>query len=322
MKASVHTRFGSPDVLQLRDVPTPRPGPNDVLVKVHTSTVTRTDACALRAHPWFMRPMFGLFRPRHPILGFDFSGVVEAVGPQVTGFAPGQRVFGLAPDGAGAHAEYLCLPSGAMIAPMPEGLDFAQAVLCEGAFYANTYLGTFAPQPGQTILIYGGSGAIGTAAVQLANARGATVTAVVGTKHLELAESLGADRVIDYTAEDFTAIPERFDFVLDAVGKTTFFHCRHLLKPGGTYSATDLGPWYQNLWLPLWYRRGGKQRVIMPMPVESAEAMEFIRARVAADELRAVIDRHYPLRQIAEAYRYVDTAQKTGIVVVDIAPVG
>ena len=319
MKASVNTRYGTPDVLHLRDVPTPEPGAGEVLVRVQATTVSRTDTCALRAHPWFVRPEIGLFRPKRTILGLDFAGTVAAVGAGVADLRPGMRVFGLTPGGHGAHAEFLVMPADGAIAEMPEGLAFPKAVLCEGAWYANTYLQAFGLGPGHDVLVYGGSGAIGTAAVQLAKSCGAAVTAVTSTPHLELVRSLGADRVIDYTAQDFTQIPDRFDLVLDAVGKTTYGRCKHLLKPGGTFSATDLGPFWQNIWLALWSGVRRNRRVLMPMPVAGRPVMDVIKSRIEAGELRAVIDRTYPFDRIAEAYRYVDTGQKTGIVVIEIA---
>ncbi len=320
MRAAVHTRYGSPDVIAVRDVPKPEPKPGDVLVGVHATTVSRTDCGMLRAHPFFIRSMTGLLRPKLSILGMDFAGVVEAVGANVSSFEPGDRVFGFSPDEFGAHAEYLCVPEDGPITHMPAGVPFDEAVLCEGAWYADTYLKAFGLGSGHRILIYGGSGAIGSAAVQLAKSYGAEVTAVVSTPHLELVRSLGAVRAIDYTAEDFTRIGDTFDFVLDAVGKTSYLRCRGLLKPGGVFSATDLGPGWQNIALSMWSSITGSGRVVFPMPKSSKAVVESIAARMAAGELRAVIDRHYPLGEIVDAYHYVETAQKTGIVVIEVVP--
>ena len=243
MRAAVNTRYGPPDVLAIRQVPKPEPEAGEVLIRVHATTVSRTDCGMRRPHPWFVRLVAGLLRPKLTILGMDFAGEVEAVGAGVTMFKPGDRVFGLSPDVYGAHAEFLCLPEKAAIATMPAGAAFGEAVVCEGAWYADTNLQAFGLKAGHSILIYGASGAIGTAAVQLAKSYGAKVTAVVATRHLDLVRSLGADRAIDYTAQDFTQIDETFDFVFDAVGKTTYFRCRQLLKPKGIFAATDLGPW-------------------------------------------------------------------------------
>jgi NADPH:quinone reductase-like Zn-dependent oxidoreductase len=318
MKASVNTRYGSPDVLALQDIPAPLPAQGEIRVKVHATTVGRTDACALRAHPFFVRPMTGMLRPKRTILGLDFAGTVEATGTGVTTFAIGDRVFGLTPGGYGAHAEFVCVPADSAVAAIPKGKRFAEVIVCEGAWYANMYLQEFDLSPGQKILIYGASGAIGTAAVQLARYYGAEITAVVGTKHIGLAENLGADDVVDYTETDFTAIGSDFDFVLDAVGKTSYFECRRLLKPTGVFAATDLGPWWQNIYLALWSSITGSGRVVFPTPTADQALVEFIRDRVESGDLRAVVDRKYPFVDIADAFRYVDTQQKTGIVVVEV----
>ncbi|MGH1361221.1 MAG: NAD(P)-dependent alcohol dehydrogenase [Burkholderiaceae bacterium] len=321
MKAVVNTRYGSPDVLAFREVPIPEPGDNELLIKVQATTVSRTDSGTLRAQPPLLgRLMTGLWRPRHTILGIDFAGIVETTGKQVTHFKPGDRVFGLSDKHYGAHAEYLCLPETGALAMMPSGLGFNDAVLCEGAWYADTYLRRFDVGPGHELLIYGGSGAIGTAAIQLAKAYGARVTTVVSTRHLALADSLGADVVIDHTAQDFTRLDQRFDFVLDAVGKTTYFKCRSLLKPGGVYSATDLGPWWQNLFLALWFSATGSGRVVMPMPECSQSLIEHFRQLMQQGQLRAVIDNVYALDDIVPAYIYVESGRKTGIVVVSNTP--
>ena len=320
MKAAVNTRYGPPDVVEIRQVPKPEPGAGDVLIRVHATTVSRTDCGMRRPHPWFVRLVAGLLRPRLTTLGMDFAGEVEAVGAGVTAFKPGDRVFGLSPDVYGAHAEYLCMPEKGALAALPASARFTDAVVCEGAWYAHTYLQAFRVGPGHRILIYGASGAIGTAAVQLAKSCGAEVTAVVATKHLDLLTSLGADRVIDYTAQDFAQIGEAFDFVFDAVGKTTYFRCRRLLKPEGVCAATDLGPLCQNPLLAIWSSITGSHRVIFPLPQSStAKAfVEFLKTRIEAGEFRAVIDREYPLEAIADAYRYVETEQKTGIVVIRV----
>jgi NADPH:quinone reductase-like Zn-dependent oxidoreductase len=204
---------------------------------------------------------------------------------------------------------------------MPANTRFDEAVVCEGAFYANSGLKKFNIGPGHKILVYGASGAIGSAAVQLAKARGAEVTAVVATRNLELVKSLGADRAIDYTAEDFSRIDATFDFVFEAVGKTSFLRYRKLLKPGGTFMATDIGPWGQYLPLMLWSAIAKNNRVLVPLPPRgSGQAfVEFLGARMEAGQFRAVIDRRYPFDAVADAYRYVETGQKVGIVVINVA---
>jgi len=319
MKAAVITRYGSPDVVKIREVPKPAPAADQILVRVHATTVNRTDCGELRAHPFFARLFFGLTRPRRTIFGLDFAGEVEAVGAAISAFKPGDRVFGMCPSRSnGAQAEYVCVPE-RTVAAMPAGTRFDEAVVCEGAFYANAVLKKFELKPGRKILIYGASGAIGTAMVQLAKSSGAGVTAVVATRHLELAKSLGADRVVDYTAEDFTRVGEIFDFVVDAVGKTSFFRCRKLLKPDGIFAATDLGPWGQNVVLMLWSSITRSHWVFIAVPGRIGGFVDFLKARMEAGQFRAVVDRKYPLAAIADAYRYVETGQKTGIVVIDVA---
>jgi NADPH:quinone reductase-like Zn-dependent oxidoreductase len=274
----------------------------------------------LRADPFIVRFFFGLCRPKRTILGVDFAGEVEAVGAGVTSFKPGQRVFGISHWLFGAHAEYLCMPENGTIAAMPARVRFDEAVVCEGAGYADIYLREFNLKPGDKILIYGASGAIGTAAVQLAKFYGAEVTAVVATRHLDLVKSLGADHAVDYTAEDFTQIGETFDCIFDAVGKTSYFRCRKLLKPDGIFAGSDFGPWCQVPLLAIWSRITGSNRVIFPVSTPGRAFVDFVKARIEAGEFRAVIDRKYPLEAIADAYRYVDTKQKTGIVIINVAP--
>jgi NADPH:quinone reductase-like Zn-dependent oxidoreductase len=319
MRAAVITRYGSPDVIKILDAPKPVPAAGEVLVRVHAATVTRTDCGLLRAHPFSMRFFTGLRRPKRTILGLDFAGEVEAVGAKTLVFKPGDRVFGMCPSKRnGAHAEYVAVPERA-VATMPAGARFDEAVVCEGAFYANSVLKIINLEPGQTILIYGASGAIGTALVQLAKAAGATVTAVVATRHLELVKTLGADRAVDYSREDFTHIGERFDCVVDAVGKTSFFRCRRLLKPGGIFAATDLGAYWQNVVLALWSSIARRNRVVIVTPGRIDGFVGFLKGRMEAGQFRAIIDRRYPLAAIADAYRYVETGQKVGIVVINVA---
>ena len=322
MKAAVIRRYGSPDVVTICETPKPVPAAGEILIRVHAATVNRTDCGELRPHPFLARLVFGLRRPRRTTFGMDVAGEVEAVGAGVTFFKPGDRVFGMCPMRKnGAQAEFVSVPETAPIAAMPINLAYDDCVVCEGAFYAHPGLKRFHVGPGHRILIYGASGAIGTAAVQLAKFHGAEVTAVVAARHLDLVKSLGADRAIDYTAQDFTRIGERFDFIFDAVGKASFFRCRRLLKPGAVFMATDVGPWFQNLPLMLWSWIRGSNRVIVPLPArESAPAfVAFLKGLMEQRRFRAVIDRKYPLDAIADAYRYVETGQKTGIVVIQVA---
>ena len=322
MKAAVITRYGSPDDVKIREAPKPSPRAGEVLIRVHAATVNRTDCGELRPRI-IGRFFFGLRRPRRTIFGMDFAGVVESVGAEVISLEPGDHVFGMCPHRSnGAQAEYVCVPETGPIAVMPASTRFDEAVVCEGAFYADSGLRKFRLGPGHKILIYGASGAIGSAAVQLAKSYGAEVTAVVATRHLELVKSLGADRAIDYTAEDFTRIGERFDFVFDAVGKASFFRCRRLLKPNGTFIVTDIGPGGQNLPVMLWSAIVKNNRVVCPLPPRGSghAFVGFLKGLMESGQFRAVIDRRYPLDAIADAYRYVETGQKVGIVVINVVP--
>lgn len=320
MRAAVIARYGSPDVIEIRHVPKPVPKSGEVLVRVHSAAVGRTDCGMLVPHPRVLgRLMYGLVRPRRTIFGMDFAGEVEAIGTEVTSFKPGDRVFGmLRYRELGAHADYICVPADGYISSMPANLAFEQAVVCEGAFYAHACLSALGVRPGNKLLIYGASGAIGTAALQLAKLLGARVTAVVDTRHLALVESLGAERAIDYTRADFTRIGDTFDGVLDAVGKTTYLRCRRLLKPGARFVGTDLGPWCQTVLLTVWSAITGRRKVTIAMPKPVPGFVDLLKARMEAGEFRAVIDRRYSLDAIADAYRYVETGRKTGIVLIDV----
>lgn len=321
MKAATIARYGSPGVIEVRDVPAPGPpGPEEVLVRVHATTVNRTD-CGELLHPTFIGLLSGRGRSRRTFLGLDFAGTVEAVGAAVSLFKPGDRVFGMCPSGKdGAHAEYLCMPESGAIAPMPANLRLDQAVLCEGAFYARPIIEHFALRPGHRILIYGASGAIGTAALQLAKDRGAEVVAVVAGRHFGLMRSLGADRVVDYTTDEFDQLDASFDFVLDAVGKLGIRRWRRWLKPGGVFATTDRGPWSQNLLYVLWSKVSGSGRVVIPLAKRGTGKafVNELRERIEAGRYVPTIDRSYPLAAIADAYRYVQTGEKAGVVVIDV----
>ena len=316
MKAYVADRYGPPEILRLHQLPVPELGPEVVRIAVRATTVNRTDSATLAGHPWFARLMTGVIRPKYTVFGVDFAGTVEAIGPGVTRFKPGDRVFGLSPERFGAHADFLCMPEDGAIELIPESIGFETAVVCEGAWYAWGSVG--AMTPGQSALIYGASGAIGSAAVQLAKGRGVKVTAVVGPQHMALAQELGADSIIDYTEQDFTALGETFDLVMDAVGKTSYFACKPLLKPGGVYRATDLGPWWSNIWLGTWSSISRSGRVSVPFPVDAPAFVAELRELLAAGKFRGVFDRIYPFEQIPEAYDYVASGQKTGIVAVTL----
>ncbi len=319
MRAIIHTRYGTPEVAKVMEVPKPVPESNEVLVKVHASTVNRTDSGFRSAEYFVSRMWSGLFRPKHQTLGCEFAGIVEETGEGVTDFKVGDRVFGFNDATFGGHAEYLTIPESWAIIAMPGNVTFAQAAaISEGAHYALNNIRASKIKKGQHAMVYGATGAIGSAAVQLLKHLGVVVTAVCNTKNVELVKSLGADRVIDYQTEDFTKTEEKFYFIFDAVGKSSFKECKPLLTQNGIYVSTELGKNAENIFLALATPMLGKKRVIFPIPTTSKEDLLFLKQRVEEGVFMPVIDREYTLEQIVEAYRYVETGQKTGNVILRI----
>jgi NADPH:quinone reductase-like Zn-dependent oxidoreductase len=298
--------------------PAPREG--EVLVRVRVATVNRTD-CGIRAgKPFIIRVFTGLTKPRAKVLGGEFAGVVEGLGAGVTSLAAGDRVFGFSEDRFGAHAEYLTIAADGPIAQVPANVTLDQAApSTEAAYYAWTCIRATGIRAEQRVLVYGATGAIGSAAVQLLKHLGAQVTAVCATPHLELVRSLGAERVIDYTAENFTQAADTYDVVLDAVGKSSFGACKRLLKPRGIYASTDLGPHAQNPFLVVATRVLPSKRVMVPIGFKrSRQVIAEFANLLESGAFRPVVDRRYPLDQIVEAYQYVETGQKIGNVLIDV----
>jgi NADPH:quinone reductase-like Zn-dependent oxidoreductase len=319
MRAVVHDRYGPPDVLRLEDVERPVPQDDEVLVKIHATTVTRTDCGVRSATPFIVRFFTGLRRPRKRILGMELAGEVEAVGAAVTEFEVGDRVFGV--NGSGAHAEFVSVRESEPLARMPAGMSFEEAAaVCDGASLALACLRKADLREGNSILIYGASGSVGTAGVQLARNFGAHVTAVCNTKNVELVASLGADEVIDYLQEDFTTNGKTYDVIFDAVGKHSFRRCRRSLKPGGTYVETDLGFMWHVPVLTLLTRWIGDKRVRLGITNYTKADVLFVKELIEAGRYQAVIDRTYPLEQVVDATKYVETEQKTGNVVLTVSP--
>ena len=314
MRAVVHDRYGPPEVLRLEEVERPTPGDDEVLVKVHATTVNRTDTHMRAAKPFFWRFMLGLLRPKRRILGLELAGEVEAVGTNVTEFEVGDRVFGMR---SSAHAEYVCVREAGVLAHMPAGMSFEEAAaVCDGATQALASLTRAGVGEGTRILVYGASGSCGTAAVQLAKRHlGAHVTAVCNTKNVEVVRSLGADEVIDYLHEDFTKNGETYDVILDAVGKHSFFRSRRSLVPGGLFLATD---GLHNLPIALITSRIGDRKLTFAFTRPSKQDALLLKELVEAGKYRPVIDRTQPFDEVVEAHRYVDTLQKTGNVVLTL----
>jgi NADPH:quinone reductase-like Zn-dependent oxidoreductase len=316
VRAVVCDRYGPPEVLRLEEVERPAPNDDEVLVRIRATTVNRSDCGYRAAHPFFSRLLTGLRRPSQRIPGTELAGVVEAVGAAVTEFEVGDEVFGLR---SGAHAEYVCVPEQGALAHKPAGMSFEQAAAVpDGALIALACLRKADPLDGRRILIYGASGSIGTAAVQLAKHFGGHVTAVCNTKNVELVRSLGGDVVIDYLQEDFTKNGEAYDAVFDSVGKHSFRRSRRSLKPGGIFIETDLGFGWHVPPLALLTRWIGDKKVTLPIPKYTKENVLLLKELIEADEYRAVIDRTYPLEDVVEATRYVETGQKTGNVVLSV----
>jgi NADPH:quinone reductase-like Zn-dependent oxidoreductase len=318
MKAIVCTKYGPPDVLELKEVAKPAPKDNEVLVKVYATTVGPSDVAFMKADPFIVRFINGFFKPKIPIPGTVLAGEVEVAGKDVKLFKTGDSVFGSTVLNLGCFAEYTCLPEEGVVALKPANISYEEAAgLCDGGNTALTFLRDKAKlQSGQKVLINGASGSVGTFAVQLAKYFGAEVTGVCSTTNLELVKSLGADKVIDYTKEDFTKSGETYDVIFDAVGKSSFSRCKSSLKQRGVYLTTvpSLTIMLQMLWTS---RSNGKKAIFAATGLsQTKEKMNFLKALIEAEKLKTVIDRTYPLEQIAEAHRYVDKGHKKGDVVI------
>lgn len=323
MKAVVHTRYGPPQVLELGEIELPVAKDDEVLVRVYAATVNRTDCANLRARPFFMRFVLGLVRPKKRVPGTEFAGVIEAVGKAVTSLGPGEKVFGFDDEGSGSQAQYLAITEDKVVA-MPEGITFEQAAASsEGLHYAYNFINKVNIERGQYALVNGATGAIGSAVVQLLKYFEVDVTAVCATKNIELVRALGADRVIDYTREDFTEDDQKYNYVFDTVGKSSFFKCRKLLKPGGIYISSDLGYMSQNMFLPfitpIIKPLFGNRKTMFPVPVDIKGSLSLVKKLIEQGRFKAVIDRSFTLEQIVDAYQYVETGEKTGNVVITVS---
>jgi len=331
MKAVIYTEYGPPDVLQLKEMEKPAPRDNEILIRNHATTVNIGDIWARNfkeiTPSRFTMPLplwlpsriyFGFTKPRINILGSEFAGEVEAVGQAVKRFRKGDQVFGYRGQSMGANAEYLCVPEDGLVAIKPANMTYEEAAAVPyGALTALSLLRKVNIQRGQKVLINGASGSIGSAAVQLARYFEAEVTGVCSTPGMEFVKALGADKVIDYTREDFTKNGETYDLIFDILGKSSFSSCQNSLKRNGIYllASFKMKQLFQMLWTS---RRNGK-KVICALSSERPEDLVLIRKLVEEGKIRSIIDRRYPLEQTAEAHRYVETGYKTGSVIITVA---
>jgi len=319
MKAAVHTKYGAPEVVKTMEVPKPIPKKNEVLVKVYASTVNRTDSGFRSAEYFVSRFWSGLFRPKYKTLGCEFAGVVEEIGSEVTNFKLNDKVFGYNDETFGGHAEFLTIDENKAIVTMPDNVTFEEAApILEGGHYALSNIRAAKINSGQNAMVYGATGAIGTAAVQLLKYFGVSVTAICNTKNVELVKMLGADTVVDYQTQDFTQTEQKYHFIFDAVGKSSFKVCKPLLTDKGIYVSTELGKNAENVFLALFTPLFKGRKVIFPIPAIDKQVVLFFKQLVAEGKYKPVIDRKYPLEQIVEAYKYVETGQKTGNVVLKV----
>jgi NADPH:quinone reductase-like Zn-dependent oxidoreductase len=319
MKAAVRTRYGPPEVVRIEEVDTPTPGDDGLLIRVRATTVNRTDCGYRGGTPFPIRFFSGLPRPRATVLGTEFAGEVAAVGDAVTRFAVGDRVCGYCEGTFGAHAEYMTIPANRLIAVIPEGSTFEEAApSTEGSHYALGMFRAAKSEAGQQVLINGATGAIGSAAVQIAKSLSLEVTAVCPTEHVALVESLGADRVIDYVTTDFTKDRQRYDLVVDAVGKSSFRRCRRLLKPGGIYTSSDVGLLWHGPLLALITPLFRGRKVLFVVPRADPEGTRYLTGLIESGEFKPVVDRRYSLDEIVDAYRFVETGRKVGNVVITV----
>lgn len=319
MKAVARYRYGSADNILIEEMPKPKPGPKEILISVKATTVNRTDCGLLSGEPYIFRFFVGWPKPRNPILGTDFAGVVEEVGSKIKKFKVGDRVWGFNDNGIPSQAEYMVFKEDGNILKIPEGFSYSEAVAsAEAAHYAINFLKPLKLQKDSKVLVNVATGGIGSALVQILLSRGLEVVATANTKNIDLVKSLGVKRVIDYEKEDFTKLDEQFDVVFDSVGKSSFWKCKAILIEGGKYLSSELGPGSENLYLPLTTKIKGGKKVIFPLPTDIKGSLTTVLELMEKGKFRPVLDRSYPIAKAAEAYRYVASGQKTGNVILDI----
>jgi len=319
MIASIRRNYCSPDQINIEHIGKPIPKDNEILIRVYNTTVNRTDCANLTAKPFIMRFVLGLFKPREIILGTDFAGEVISIGKNIKSFSIGDRVFGFIDTGAKSQAEYITATSDNVFS-IPNNIDYKHAAASlEGAHYAYTFLHKVNIESGQSILINGATGGIGSALLQFVRQYDVKIAATCNTKNIGLIKSLGADKIIDYTKSDFTDDSDTYDFVFDLVGKSTFQKCKSVLKDKGIYISSELGPYSQNIFYPLLTSMSGK-KVIFPVPYNTQKTIPFISKHLETGKFKPVIDREYTLEDISEAYEYVIKGEKTGNVLINLIP--
>ncbi|PHR10531.1 MAG: NAD(P)-dependent alcohol dehydrogenase [Aequorivita sp.] len=317
MKASIRRNYCSPSQLKIEEIEKPNPKDDEVLIRVYTTTVNRTDCANLTAKPFIMRCVLGLFKPRKIIVGTDFAGEVISIGKNVNSVNIGDRVFGFNDTGSESQAEYLTTVAENIFA-IPKNIEYKQAAASlEGAHYAYSFIHKVNIKSGQRILINGATGAIGSALLQFVRQYDVKIAATCNTKNIELIQTLGADKIFDYTKEDFTDKGEKYDFVFDTVGKSTFGKCKSILNKKGVYISSELGPYSQNLFFPLFNSITSK-KVIFPIPYNKRETIPYISSQLEKGIFKPVIDREYHLKDISKAYEYVIKGEKIGNVLINL----
>ena len=320
MKAAIRRSYGSPHVIKVEEIQKPTLKDNEVLIRIFATTVNRTDCANLTGKPFIMHLMLGLTKPRKIVLGTDFAGVVVATGKDIDSFQVNQRVFGFTDMGLESQAEFMALKPKDNLIVIPEQIDFAQAVASlEGAHYAHSFILKSGIHSGQKVLINGATGAIGSALLQFARTFDAKITATCSTENIELMHSLGADQVVDYTKEDFTRGSRKYDIVFDTVGKSTFGRCKPILKKNGTYISSELGPYSQNIFYSIFTPLIGGKKVKFPIPYPLTFTLPYIKSKMEKGVFKPLIDREYPLKEIAKAYEYVLSGKKIGNVIINVA---
>lgn len=324
MKAIISTGYGSPEVLQVKSVTKPSPKSNEILIKIHSAAVTRAGSMMRTGKPYIGRLLLGFFKPKHPIPGTAFAGVIEAIGKDVQQYRIGEKVFGESIETFGAHAEYLCLPEDGVFTTMPENISFEEAApTTDGALTSINFLKNIGKiQKDQKILINGASGSLGTSAVQLAKYYGAFITGICSTKNMPLVKSLGADHVIDYTQEDFTKNNHKYDVIYDTIGTLSFSKCKNSLTENGVFISPVLGMplLFQTIWTSIFGKKKAKFSATgLLSPPELKTLFQEIKKIISLGKLKTIIDRRYTIDQIADAHHYIDKGHKKGNVILVLA---